>query len=78
MQSGLIYGYTCLIEGLIGRLQEELEMTGATVIGTGGLINLITPHTEAIDQVEAWLTLTGLRLISERLGAHPKGTNLTP
>lgn len=69
MQSGLIYGYTCLIEGLIWRLQAEVEMGAPTVVGTGGMINLITPHTEAIEQVEPWLTLTGLRLISERLDA---------
>lgn len=67
MQSGLIFGYTCLIEGLVRRLQEEMDLAGATVVGTGGLINLITPHTEAIDEVEPWLTLTGLRLINERL-----------
>lgn len=67
MQSGLIFGYTCLIEGLVRRVQEEMDMAGATVVGTGGLINLITPHTEAIDEVEPWLTLTGLRLINERL-----------
>lgn len=68
MQSGLIFGYTCLIEGLVGRLQEEVQMADATVVGTGGLIDLITPHTEAIGRVEPWLTLTGLRLISERVG----------
>lgn len=67
MQSGLIFGYTSLIEGLVRRLQDEMDVADATVIGTGGLINVITPHTEAIDEVEPWLTLTGLRLISERL-----------
>lgn len=66
MQSGLIYGYTCLIEGLIYRLRRELDIPEAPVIATGGLINLIEPHTQEIDHVEPWLTLTGLRLISER------------
>ena len=69
MQSGLIFGYTSLIEGLIYRLQEEMDLAGATVVGTGGLINLITPHTKSIGKVEPWLTLTGLRLINERLDA---------
>ena len=67
MQSGLIFGYTCLIEGLVWRLQEEMDLADATVVGTGGLINLITPHTKAIGRVEPWLTLTGLRLISQRV-----------
>ncbi|MDX1662314.1 MAG: type III pantothenate kinase [Candidatus Promineifilaceae bacterium] len=68
VQSGLVYGYTALIEGLVRRLKEELALDdGSTVIGTGGLINLIMPHTGAIDRVEPWLTLTGLRLISERV-----------
>jgi type III pantothenate kinase len=36
------------------------------VIGTGGLISLIAPHTDCIDQIEPWLTLIGLRLIADR------------
>jgi type III pantothenate kinase len=66
MQSGLIFGYTGLVEGLVARLRAELEMPEALVIGTGGLINLITSHTQVIDRVEPWLTLTGLRLIADR------------
>lgn len=67
MQSGLIFGYTSLIEGLVRRLREELDLEMAHVIATGGLINVITPHTSVIDHVEPWLTLSGLRLISERV-----------
>ena len=65
VQSGLIFGYVSLVEGVVKRLCDELEMT-PVVIGTGGLINLITPHTDLIDHVDPWLTLTGLRLISDR------------
>jgi type III pantothenate kinase len=67
MQSGLVFGYACLVEGLVARLKEELAMPEATVIGTGGLIRLIAPHTGVIDVLEPWLTLTGLRLISDRV-----------
>ena len=67
MQSGLVYGYSCLVEGLVQRLQAEQALPDASVIGTGGLIRLIKPHTEVIDHVEPWLTLTGLRLIAERV-----------
>ncbi|MCI0648102.1 MAG: type III pantothenate kinase [Chloroflexi bacterium] len=69
MQSGLIFGYVGLIEGLVGRITAELqERYGpikVTVIGTGGLISLISQHTTVIEQVDPWLTLTGLRLIYE-------------
>ena len=67
MQSGLVFGYTCLVEGLVQRLQAEQQLPEAPVIGTGGLINLIKPHTGVIEYVEPWLTLTGLRLIADRV-----------
>jgi type III pantothenate kinase len=62
IQSGLFYGYVGLIEGLVARFRAELgpEMK---VIATGGLSSLIAAETDAIDAVEPWLTLEGLRLI---------------
>lgn len=68
VQSGLIFGYASLIEGVVQRLLREHPNRDekVNVIGTGGLINLITPHTTVIDHVDPWLTLTGLRLISDR------------
>ena len=67
VQSGLVFGYASLVEGLVQRLRAELDVPQATVVGTGGLIRLIQPHTPVIDYVDPWLTLTGLRLISERI-----------
>jgi type III pantothenate kinase len=67
MQSGLLFGYVGLVEGLVGRMKAELNEPNTQVIGAGGLISLITPHTNCIDHVEPWLTLTGLQLISDRL-----------
>ena len=71
MQSGLVFGYVALIEGLLERLKKEHPNAdqAITILGTGGLINLITPHTAVIDHVDPWLTLTGLRLIEEKLNA---------
>ena len=68
VQSGLIFGYASLVEGVVQRLLREHpnREEKVNVIGTGGLINLITPHTTVIDHIDPWLTLTGLRLISER------------
>lgn len=69
MQSGLIFGYVALIEGILTRIKAEHPNADQpiTVLGTGGLIHLITPHTTMIDHVDPWLTLTGLRLIEERV-----------
>ncbi len=71
MQSGLIFGYVALIEGILERLKKEHPDNDQpiTILGTGGLINLITPHTTVINHVDPWLTLTGLRLIEEKLTA---------
>jgi type III pantothenate kinase len=64
MQAGMLFGYVGLVEGLIARFRQELgpEMK---VIATGGLAHLIAAETDAIDAVDRWLTLEGLRLIWE-------------
>lgn len=68
IQSGLIFGYVSLIEGMISRLQQEHPDNDRpiTIIGTGGLIQLVAPHTAVFDIIDATLTLSGLRLIHER------------
>lgn len=65
MQSGLLYGYTALVDGLAGRLAAEMEGEVA-VIATGGLANAIAAESRTIDRVEPDLTLEGLRLIHQR------------
>jgi type III pantothenate kinase len=65
MQSGLIFGYVGLVEGLIRRIRSELDGE-AQVVATGGLSQVLAPLTDEIDAVDPWLTLEGLRLISER------------
>ncbi len=71
VQSGLVYGYVGLVEGIVQRLAAEYlalpgRVTAPRVIGTGGLISIITPLTDLIDHVDPWLTLNGLRVISDR------------
>lgn len=64
IQSGVIYGYASLVEGMIARINKELgEKT--KVIATGGYSTLIAKETKAIDEVNPDLTLVGLRLIYE-------------
>ena len=62
MQAGLIYGYVATVEGLVKRFREILG-EDMKVIATGGHVNKIADHTQAIDTVNPWLTLNGLRLI---------------
>ena len=64
VQSGAVYGYSALVDGMCDRIEEELG--DATIIATGGLASLISPITESIEHEEPWLTLHGLRLIWEK------------
>lgn len=65
MQSGLFIGHICMIEGLVDRLKRELHGR-VKVIATGGLSEVIGPHTTCFDEVNSWLTLDGLRIIANR------------
>ena len=65
MQSGIVYGYVGLVDGLVGRLKEELGYPCA-VLATGGLARLIAPMSTTIEEVEDELTLVGLRILYER------------
>lgn len=64
MQSGLIFGYVGLVEGLVSRFRRELGGS-ARVIATGGLAPLIARETSVIEVVNPDLTLYGLRLVYE-------------
>ncbi len=62
MQSGLVFGYVGLIEGIIARILQELGEK-AKVVATGGYAELIAKETKVINAVNTDLTLIGLRLI---------------
>ncbi|MFN8162670.1 MAG: type III pantothenate kinase [Solirubrobacterales bacterium] len=64
IQSGVVYGFAGLIDGIARRIEEELGE--ARFLATGGLASVIVPFTEMIDEVEDLLTLKGLRLIYDR------------
>jgi type III pantothenate kinase len=64
IQSGVIYGYASLVEGMLERIQKELGEK-ARVVATGGYAGLIAHETDVIDVVDPDLTLIGLRLIYE-------------
>jgi type III pantothenate kinase len=65
LQSGVVYGFAAQVDGIVGRLREELGEE-ATAIATGGHASVIAPFCEQIDEVDDLLTLTGLRLIWQR------------
>ena len=64
IQSGTLFGYVGLIEGMVARFKAELGGK-ARVIATGGYAELLSKETNVFDAVDANLTLTGLRLIHE-------------
>ena len=64
IQSGIVYGYTSLVEGMLARIQKELGKK-AKVVATGGYASLIAKETKVFDEVNPDLTLIGLRLIYE-------------
>ena len=64
MQSGLLFGYVSLVEGMVARFREELG-PGTRVIGTGGLAEVIARETEVLEILAPWLTLDGLRMVYE-------------
>ncbi|MGH9281964.1 MAG: type III pantothenate kinase [Acidimicrobiales bacterium] len=64
IQSGALYGYTELVDGMCRRIQAELGE--CTVVATGGLSGLISPLSVTIQHHDPWLTLHGLRLVFER------------
>ncbi|MDQ6693513.1 MAG: type III pantothenate kinase [Chloroflexota bacterium] len=65
MQSGVIWGYVSMVEGMVKRLKVDMGPTGqdAKIIATGGLGKLIATNTDCVHIVDTNLTLDGLRMI---------------
>jgi len=62
LQSGLVYGFAGQVDGVVERIREELDAE-APAIATGGLADLVAPHSRTIESVDLFLTLDGLRIV---------------
>jgi type III pantothenate kinase len=68
LQSGLVFGYAEMVDGMVERIRKEAEgVQDLTVIATGGFSEVVQGHCRNVDLYDPLLTLTGLRLIAERL-----------
>ena len=64
LQSGLVYGFAGQVDGIVRRIRGELGAE-ARAVATGGLADLVTPHSETIEHIDPFLTLEGIRAIWE-------------
>ena len=64
MQSGLLFGYVSMVEGMVARFRSEIG-SDMKVIATGGMAEVIAKETQVVDHIAPWLTLDGLRIIWE-------------
>jgi type III pantothenate kinase len=72
IQSGIVYGYAGLVDGLVARMRAEME-GNPRVVATGGLVGLMDGLARAIDVVNPHLTLEGLRIACGRARRESPG-----
>jgi len=65
LQSGVVFGFAGLVDGLVDRICTELGGDPA-VIATGGLAPLVLGVAQTLQHHEPDLTLIGLRLVAEK------------
>ncbi|HET6231439.1 MAG TPA: type III pantothenate kinase [Longimicrobiaceae bacterium] len=71
LQSGIFYGAVDAIDGMVRRIRAEWGKPDALAVATGGLAQMLAPHSETITRVDPFLTLHGLRFAREHMDLHP-------
>ncbi len=74
LQSGLLFGYVGLVEGIVSRFRSELGPS-TKVVATGGWAETVANETSIISHIAPWLTLDGLRIIHE-MNVRDSGSDL--
>lgn len=69
MQSGLVFGYVSMIEGMVARIKKEMGKP-LKVIATGGLSEIVASCSNVIDVVDRTLTLKGLNIVYHLQGSN--------
>lgn len=69
IQAGIVFGYVGLVDAIVSRMKAEMQADPTqqepVVIATGGLSDVVAPHSVTITAVEPWHTLDGLRILAE-------------
>jgi type III pantothenate kinase len=65
LQSGLVYGFAGQVDEIVTRIRDELGVD-ARAVATGGLAELVAPHSRTLERIDLFLTLEGLRLVYAR------------
>lgn len=63
LQSGAVFGYAGLLDGIIDNMLKELDEKSPLIIATGGQAQFITHHSKHIQIVDNDLIFDGLKVI---------------
>lgn len=69
MQAGAVFGFAGLVDGLVGRIREDVPGFGGddvAIVATGHTAPLLLPELDTVSHYDQHLTLHGLRLVFER------------
>jgi type III pantothenate kinase len=72
IQSGVMWGTVAMVDGMLTKIQEEMNWSDAHIIATGGVAQRVVERCDKIDKVEPFLTLEGMRLIYQRINRKCK------
>lgn len=72
IRAGFLYGYGGMVEGVVGRIRQQMHPNRPKIIATGGMAHLIAPFAPSIETVDPLLTLEGLQIIHATAHSAPR------